>query len=181
MGAAVLPEVLHKTLGLLQECGSWFTPETLLRYEESNLNPESSWHPPRELETSAGITLLSEWGYVLTSRWDRWNLVRCLHGQTMQRVVLLNSDRNRSCVGISFLKGVTQTAGKVRLKSCDCPARPSPHGMAPFFCPQPSRAGFSLEVTGYVSCGSFSQSLHCDILSLPASPLTAVIPPHCLA
>lgn len=124
VGAIVLPEVLDKTLGLLQECGSWFAPEMLPRYEESNLSPESSQNPPREVETSAGVGLLSEWGYTLILRWDRWDLVPFLHGQTMRRVALLNTSRDRSCVDISLPKGVTPTAGKVRLKSCDCPAFP---------------------------------------------------------
>lgn len=66
--AVVLPEALDKTLGLLQECGSWFVPNMLPRCEESNLSPESSQNPPREVENSAGVALLSEWRYALTSR-----------------------------------------------------------------------------------------------------------------
>lgn len=171
VGAAVLPEVLDKTLGLLQEFGCWFAPKMLLRYEESNLSPESSQNPPREVEISAGIALLSEWGYALTPRWDRWDLVPFLHAQIMQRIALLNSGRDRSCVGITFPTGVTPTAGKARVKSCDCPAKGLPlTAWHPPFVPSHSGAGFPLEVTGYVSCGSFYQSLHCDILSFP--------PPH---
>lgn len=154
----------------------------LPRYEESNLSPESSQNPPREVETSAGVALLSEWGYALILRWDRWDLVPFLHGQTMRRVALLNTSRDRSCVGIFLPKGVTLTAGKVRLKSCDCPAFPL-MAWCPSFVLSHSGTGFSLEVTGYMSCGSFYQSLHYDILSfLPFSTIFQQLSVHhCLA
>lgn len=157
VGVIVLPEVLDKTLGLLQECGSWFAPKMLPRYEESNVSSESSQNPAREVETSAGVALLGEWGYALILRWDRCDLVPFLHGQTMHRVALLNTGRDRSCVGISLPKGVTPTAGKVRLKSSGCPAFPL-MALHPSFVLSHSGTGFFLEVTGYMSCGSFYQS-----------------------
>ena len=75
MGAAVLPEVLDKTWGLLQEHGRWFAPRTLARYKEGYLSCDSNQSPLREVETSPGVALLSEWGCGLTSRRDKWDLV----------------------------------------------------------------------------------------------------------
>lgn len=180
VGAVVFHEVVDKTLGLLQQRGNLFAPKMLPRYEESNLSPESSQSSPRGVESSAGVALQSAWGYALTLRWDGWDLVPFVHGRPC-RVALLNNGRDRSCVGISFPTGVIPTAGKVRLKSCDCPAKSlPPMAWHSSFVLSHLGTAFSLEVTGCVSCGSFYQSLHCDILSFPP-PSTAVVPHHCLA
>lgn len=134
----------------------------------------------REVETSAGVALQSAWGHALTSRWTNGTWYHFCMGRQC-RVALLNSGRDRSCVGISFPTGVTPTAGKVRLKSCDCPAKSlPPMAWHPSCVLSHLGTAFSLEVTGCVSCGSFYQSLHCEILSFPP-PSTAVVPHHCLA
>lgn len=42
VGTAVLPEVLDKTWGLLQDHGRWIAPWMLVRYKESYLSSDSS-------------------------------------------------------------------------------------------------------------------------------------------